>query len=452
MKFIFIFGLMVASSAVLATELDNRMLVTGNFVVDALANVNTSPNECGRPVQIQCSQKYLTDLTNPNSVCSEWNRGPINFLQTFADSSVVVNPLAIDRVMMKGAEKTPENNQLRELFSTVNPNPVIAQKRDEALEMLKRVLREQITQGRPEEELNDNQKFLLFKLNSLNVSYNYDEGCEGYPYNASYSGVFNTLNICPLLTHMPVESYLSLLGHELGHMADPCFSFMDLYPFSPSIAALRENPEQQKELLTQQINSCLTGVSEEERTQFVNWATAFSRMENQGFNIYAREDDSRRSLVVRLAGCGVVSTPPVLSPRTYEGNPYLPIIACVGNRHLDQQRTINNETHIQEGTQGESCDRSTVMSETIADYVASSVISRMLINYPDIVPRERRSLLPMFYNGVQCSPPNGDNAYLDRNSRMNLFLDNPIIQETLGCDGSTLASMCPIPTSLSGVP
>lgn len=449
MKTAFFILLLSISSISFARIVENRMLATQSFVVDALENVNVNPNtnRCGVPTAVSCTDRFVGDLSQPQSICSEWNRGTMPYLETLTDGSVVVNPLAIDQALDN--ENTP--SPLFAMFDNVNTSPVLAQKRLEGLDLLKRVLREQITQGQPTESLNESQRFLLFKLDTLRVSYENADGCQDYPYNASYSGVLNTLNICPLLTHVPVESYLSLLAHELGHMSDPCFSFMDLYPFSPAIAALRNNRPAQIQRLRTEITSCLTDVPAQARNQFITWATGNSRLANQGFSVYAREDDVNRNFILRLRECGVATAPPALAPRTYAGHPYLPVISCVATRHQTTPRTINETTRIVEGTQGQSCDRSSVMTETVADYVGSSVIARMLTLYPNAIPRERSALIPMFYSGVRCSG-GGDPTYLKPADRMRLYLQPSAIQQSLGCDGSDLPEMCPLPTSLTGVP
>ncbi len=441
---------------------------------------------CPDPL-VSCSQQYVGSRKIQPAICTSFYNERSAFLARYSDGSVVVNPTAIDEavdymqddssartpasttpVVGKGrsarrqqshprTEPVPPRTteprsqrgtdpELRRMFSNVSTNPQVIQNMNRTLDLLKAQLREQITQGVPTEQLNAQQTFLIAKLDHMTITFNYSEECQGYPFNASYSGVLNSLNMCPLLTHLSPESYLPLLSHELGHMIDPC-SFFDNHAFSPEIARLSANENAQKALLSRRIDQCVTDVAPAERTRFKEWATSPSRMANQGLTIYRFEPDSggNRSIVERLERCGVVVAPQNPAPLTYDGTPYLSMISCVSQSYSQSHSPIAASTRISNAT----CDRSTKMMETIADYVGSSLTARVLNRAPSAIPAERRGNLPSFYSSVACGS-SGDTSYLPPDQRMNLFLQPSAIQSAVGCDPSGLQPMCPLPSTLTG--
>jgi hypothetical protein len=442
-------------------------------LIQQIEPANLQPGVSCPEEQQSCVERFMGGEKSEPQICESYRGENSAFLQRFPDGSVVVNPVAVDEALEymdednsrapagsgKGDQSTqkassgtsdPEprtargtDPELRRMISEPTTNPGLLRKMNSSLAALKAQLREQIVHGQSRGSLSAQQNFLLNKLDHLHVTMDYNGECETHPFNASYSGVLNTLNMCPFLSHLAPESYLALLAHELGHMIDPC-SFFDNHSFSPEIARLRNNEDAQKALLRQQINRCLSDVPTEERTRFANWATAPSRMANQGITVYRREPETggNRDYAERLQRCGVVQAPRNPAPSTYEGSPYLPIISCVSQSV--GRAPITGSSRISE----ETCNAETTMPETIADYVASSVIARMIKRTPATISQDRRSLVPNFYSSVSCGGPGAEN-YLSNRDRMNLFLQPVTIQHAVQCEGSGLQPVCAIPSALT---
>lgn len=429
--------------------------------------VSPSANEC--PSLVSCSQQFIgSDRKNPPAICNSNTNNPEAFLARYPDGTVVVNQAAVDEAMNyreddeaagssgrrqpAGNRRTPPRSrrgtdpELNRMISNVSTNPSVIQSMNASLDLLKAQLREQVSQGVPPEQQSAQQRFLLNKLDRLQVTFEFGEECQQFPFNASYSGVLNTLNMCPLLTNLAPASYLPLLAHELGHMIDPC-SFFDNHRFNPEIAALSNNENAQKASLTTKINRCLTDVTPAEKRRFTEWATSPSRMANQGLTIYRHEPDTggNREIVEKLQRCGVVQAPENPAPLTYEGTPYLPILSCVSQNYSVSHGAIAAGTRISSAT----CNRETKMAETIADYVSSTLTARILNRNPAAIPSNRGVHLPNFFSSVVCGNDN-DPMYLTGEERMNLFLNPAVTQTAVGCDPAGLRPVCPLPASLTG--
>lgn len=407
-----------------------------------------------------CSVKYVGRGTNQPTICGDYDRNQNAFLAEYADGTVAVNPIALDETLgaMEAARTRnisrsernarSQNPRLMGMIDTVTPNPAVRQRFDASIELLKSTLRDQITQGRPDSELNPHARYLANRIDHLEVRM--ESGMDlcvgegGHPFNARYQGTSNTMYVCPFLSNLTPDAYLPLLAHELGHFSDPC-NYAELYRFNDSIRglSLRDQPAR----ITSEINRCLSNVPRAQRNRFIQWATGGTRLESRGLPFYQREGASNpnRPLAERLRACGIVSAPDSHPPTTYTGSPYLPILSCVNQRHstfhapIAENATISSDT-CEPGRDGRAM-------ETVADYVSSSVIARMMNRNPNYF--QRPEAIPTFYTAVHCGGAD-DPTYLANWQRLTVFLRPPGMQRFLNCDGSALESMCPIPDSLTG--
>lgn len=100
-----------------------------------------------------------------------------------------------------------------------------ARKRELRLfEYSKRKIREMITQGRPLSQLSREEKSMLIRLETLNISdSDKTESAECGPvYMAGYSHAGHKVGIPPSLFFMPDESLLRVMAHEIAHAVDLC--------------------------------------------------------------------------------------------------------------------------------------------------------------------------------------------------------------------------------------
>lgn len=428
-------------------------------IVNVLSNPVTPALDC----QVSsCSDKYVgRDPKNPPTICHEYNQNQNAFLAEYADGTVAVNPVALEEAIAfsdrpqrrRPARNRPvprgENPRLVGMLDTVTPNAAVRQRFLATIELLKSTVREQITQGLPDSELNPHQRYLANRIDQLEVimepGMNVCAGGDGHPFNARYQGTSNTMYVCPFLSNLAPESFLPLLAHELGHFADPC-NYAEIYRFNPAIRAL--SISEQPARIRADINRCLANVPASQRTPFIDWATSTTRLESRGLPFYQREGGSNpnKPLAEQLVACGIVSAPDTHPPTSYAGTPYLPILSCVNQRHSSLRAPITEGSLISPST----CEpgREGRAMETIADYVSSSVIARMINRNPQLL--QRGEALPLFYTSIQCSESGDDPTYLPNAQRMTVFLRPPGVQRILNCDGASLESMCPIPDSLSG--
>jgi hypothetical protein len=408
-----------------------------------------------------CSSFYLRTGKDDAQICNEYRRNTNTFLNENPDGSVIINPNAIENAIssMRPAEagstkpsapRTPETERLIRMFRTPATAPALTTSFQNSIELLKTVVREQITQGADPATLNYHQRYLLSRLDTLEVRIGFTANCnsteEGHPFNARYQGTSNTMYVCPLLTHMAPEGYMALLAHELGHFVDPC-NFARIYKYSAEIRALE--PKAQGNRIREDINRCLANVPVAQRNQFSEWATAATRVDSGGLPFYQFEGNApniNRTFAERLKTCGVVSEPQgPFPPETYEGSPYLPLLSCINSNHTSTRRPLTAASRINDST----CERRSVVAETVADYVSSSVIARMINRYPERFPAETRSALPQFYTSVACFDE-GSEDYVSPAERLSIFLSADANQRALTCDGSAIRVNCPIPENLTG--
>lgn len=392
-----------------------------------------------------CVEKFLSAPQGPGSICSELGAEDAPLIQrTLSDGSRVLNPVAIDRCNNRRAKNLPQTHP--DFNSMIEPisDPAKIARVQQTINDLKAAMISQISQNEP---LSEGQRHLLRKLETMEVTFNGDDdACRAAPFNASYAQNLNVMNVCPLIAHQPPEAYAALLAHELGHLADPCNSYHDRYDFSDSIRENTGSQSGQRTVFAQRINECLSDVPQSERESFVNWATGNTRMYAQALIFYTREgSNERRSFADRLVACGIVNAPENAAPKTFEGNPYVEIASCVSERHLENGTRIGANSLIEEGS---SCQTGSRQREIMADYIGSAITTRYLNSRPRI-PAERSGALLNFYVAMQCASEEATSAYLSANDRMTIFLQQPEIQEALGCQGSDLPQMlCPIPESL----
>ncbi|MBI2070385.1 MAG: hypothetical protein HYT79_07245 [Elusimicrobia bacterium] len=85
--------------------------------------------------------------------------------------------------------------------------------------------------------------------------------CDEYtrPFVASFDG--DAVLICPWMTHLAVESMLTVLAHELGHAVDPCWlSDEPIGTLLPSLPPERaQSCVESEELFADRIGALLTG-------------------------------------------------------------------------------------------------------------------------------------------------------------------------------------------------
>jgi hypothetical protein len=398
----------------------------------------------------QCTEKYLgTGKANPATICQSFDQNQNPFLAEYPDGSVVPNPFAMDEAVAGQNSGRATDQRLLSMFRNPATSPELVRNFNDSIELMKNVVREQITQGASPSTLHPHQRYLLQRMDQLEVIVDYDTaGCDpanGYPFNARYQGTSNTMYICPILTHMTPEATLALLAHELGHFADPC-NYARNYRYSASLMNIPDGKER-KARMKEEIVRCLSDLPAEEKTRFSDWATNTTRMQSRGIPIYVTEGENNQNQLYaeRLRRCGIVNAPvdPV-PPRTYEGTPYLPLLSCIHQRHSNTQTPINASTAISPNT----CERGTVVAETIADYVSSSVIARAINRFPERFPAQRRQFFPQFYSSVACAN-DASEEYLPARDRISVFLQSPTVQRGVNCEGSTLPAACPIPDSLS---
>ncbi len=453
MKF-FISALLFSFSMAMA-QVPDPALINQVLNQEVSPEADCAPNEA--PI---CTEQYVGTASTVPRICNDQRQNQNPFLAEYPDGSVVPNPYAVDEAMEAIQDEQDSKNQrprpssratnprLRSMFVNRATSPELVASFQASLDFMKNTVREQVTQGASEDSLHPHQRYLLERLDRLEVIYS-SEGCNpadgDHPFNARYQGTSNTLYICPLLTHMSPESTMALLAHELGHFADPC-NYARLYRFSQRILSNGDQDSRVRQI-TQEVGRCLSNVPATERRRFIDWATAPTRLQSRGLPIYVTDGENSQNQMYaeRLRACGVVDAPndPV-PPRSYEGSPYTPLLSCINQRHSATRRPIAPNAAISPAT----CERRTVVAETVADYVASSVIARALNRNPERFPAQNRQHLPLFYTAVGCSN-SADPEYLPSSERISVFLQSPAVQRGVGCEGSTLQRACPIPDSLT---
>ena len=383
---------------------------------------------------ITCQERHID--FGRTSLYADWAAGQGPVLSTYSDGTSLYNPIAIS------GEQLGQN-----IVSLPTSNQLIMARMQTYLADVKRVMGEQIRGTSSEAELNGHQRFLLERLNGMNITYEYDQGCQNNAFNASYAQATNTLNVCPLLTRMPVEASLSLITHELGHLADPC-NYIDDYQFSASLRRLQRDQRAQIRQLQSDIQRCLTGVPATQLREFIQWASGPNRLQAQAFTLYALDRGDRRANVERLAGCGVAVAPRILAPSKYEGSPYLSLISCVSGKYplAGTPTPINASSDIGAGN---VCDaRNPQVKETVADYIGVSLVNYAL-NHSVIIPNDRTPLIGLFYNSVHYDERGDVNQdYAPSDVRLRALLQTPVVQSALGCTGEALPRECSVPTSL----
>lgn len=395
-----------------------------------------------------CTARFIGEGKSSGTICSEFAENPAPFLAEYPDGSIVPNPYAMDEAVIGHSSPRATDRRLLDKFQNPATTPELQESFNQSIELMKNLVREQIRQGVSEDQLHPHQRYLLQRMDDLEVIVDYNSaGCDsknGYPFNARYQGTSNTMYVCPIVTHMTPEATLALLAHELGHFADPC-NYARLYPFSDSIQRI-SNVEERRLRIKSEVGRCLSDLPEAEMNRFGDWATANTRIESKGIPIYAKEGENNQNQAYaeRLRGCGVLNPPTDPEPpRTYEGTPYLSLLSCINQRHSRSQTALSDTTPIS----GATCERS-VVAETIADYVSSSVVARAINRFPERFPSQRRQFFPQFYTSVACADVR-NNEYLPAYERISVFLQSPAIQRGVGCEGSTLPVGCPIPDSLT---
>lgn len=381
-----------------------------------------------------CQERYLSTQTS-SSICADWQTAPV-LLNRYSDGSVVYNPRTIT-----------EGQVSPQILSTVTSNRALFDGLRSYVSAIKAAMVAQIQAQTETSGPNAHQRFLLERLASMRVTYNYEDGCVDFPYNASYAAAINTLNICPLVSRMPKESALALVAHELGHLADPC-NYIDEYKFSDSLRALQGSPSAQERRLRADIQSCLNDASSTEVSALQAWATAPTRMAAQALTLFPYETEARKALVRRLTDCGVVTAPQLLAPTRYEGTPYLSMISCVSARYPtgSQVTPVNGASLI--GTGAVCNSRNPQVKETVADYIGVSLVN-YAINHGLTVAEDRSGLTGLFYSSVHCDEQDRpSDSYATSGARMRIFLQTPILQQLMGCDGEQLPQECAIPPQL----
>jgi len=169
-------------------------------------------------------------------------------------------------------------------------------------------------------------------------------------------------------------------------------------------------------------------------------------MHAQALIFYTREGiNERRRYADRLITCGIVNAPENRAPTTFEGNPYLEVASCISQRHLENGQRIGPNSLIEEGS---TCQTGSRQREIMADYIGSAITARYLNSRPRL-PAERSTSLLNFFVAMQCASEREGAEYLSANDRMAIYLQQPEVQEALGCSGANVTQMlCSIPETL----
>lgn len=385
------------------------------------------------------------------SVCDEWAAHSDPVLRRFDDGTFVPNPQALRRGQV--------HEGLGKLARVVNEDASAVRRLRNEVDLLKRSMIEQVTAGLGEEHWNPHQRYLVDRLRGLRVTIEDTADCADDAYNASYKAGTNTLNLCPLLSHMPPEAFLSLIAHELGHLADPC-NYIDRFPFGGPLRGGGGEAGQRQRLETA-LRRCLRGTPAPETEVFIRWATSPTRLQAQGFTVFAAESGANRVLTEKARECGLVSAPDVPAPRTYEGSPYLGVLTCVTRRYpraagpgvpgkpgAPAPSPVSSATPI--SMDGPVCDHDhSQVKECAADHIGTALLGFHLNRYPGRVPADRRDLLSYYYASVHCEERGEpSDQYPPSDARLRMVLQLPQIREAAGCRGSAGAAECEIPGSL----
>ncbi len=402
---------------------------TSTAVILALLGLQTLP-----VIGATCQERHV-ETRAAGSVCADWAARRTLILQTYEDGSQLYNPLLFTK-------------QLDESVATTGtPNGALLDSFRAFVDDLRSSMVDQIRAQSASETLNEHQRFLIHRLNTLNIKVE-NSGCD-YAFNARYQAAPHTLTVCPFVTRMPKEAALGLIAHELGHLADPC-NYVDVYSFSDKIKAQAANRAIQQRLLTKEIQNCLRDVPHDQVRELSTWAVGNTRMAAQALTVFASENTSRRTHTERLVTCGVVNAPVVLAPKKYEGSPYLSMISCVSERYPlnGTPAPVTGSSDI--GSSAVVCDAQTPqVKETVADYIGSSLTAFALKRGLAIDPG-RGDLIGMFYNSVHCDEKDRENpSYAQSSVRMSIFLQPGKSRDTLACTGE-VSRECTIPPGLLG--
>ncbi len=104
------------------------------------------------------------------------------------------------------------------------------QRVERLFELAKESLIRKISQGKASHELSGEQKSLIKRIETVKLNHGNDEKvynestCVNSFLNAFYRPLGHSINICPSYYSQPDSQIISVIGHEIGHSLDPCYS------------------------------------------------------------------------------------------------------------------------------------------------------------------------------------------------------------------------------------
>ncbi|MES2962317.1 MAG: hypothetical protein V4760_00405, partial [Bdellovibrionota bacterium] len=191
----------------------------------ALCTVVVVSSAFGSTVHAQARcEAYLASNGAADSLCAS-NQSSGLIQQRFSDGTLLLNPTV--------ARRNPAADQYKR---RINPDLRQRERVATAVRGLIDSMKAQVTGGRPEVTWNPHVRLIMRRLNSINVVYS-DEGTCELGFNGSYDSAANVMALCAATSYAPPEAVLTLVAHELGHLADPCgFS-----PVPPNRNLIRPN-------------------------------------------------------------------------------------------------------------------------------------------------------------------------------------------------------------------
>lgn len=429
---------------------------------------STSPISPARP---NCTDLYA-DLppNNRGSVCETWRGQRRSVLETYSDGSVLPNPLRL--------RNWKNDRELRTLAQQPPAASLIAEQRTH-IDALRETFIQRVTQGRPESQWTDHQRYLVNRIRELRIGYADAsvDTCQDTPMNANYHAASNTITLCPLAARLPRESLLPLLAHEIGHLADPC-NYVELHRFR---GALRnaDSSLRMREPAVAAVRSCLRSRPQDDVNEVLRYLASGNRQREQAMTLFAgdRTSASRRSAEA-LRACGLLETPQVRAPSTYAQYPFLDSARCVSqnvpeDQHLNllntqggkpgptfQREPINESTPIDNSqircghpdrVSSDPESLHDVHKECLADQIGADLLAAHIARSPQSFRERPRQDVLFFYAAAHCDEAGEfDINYPRSHLRVGTYLQIPEVQNWSGCEGQRFEPLCRLTQPAAG--
>ena len=402
--------------------------------------------------------------SNRGAVCETWKRQRASILETYSDGSVLPNPARLRQWKTDPA--------LRTIAAQPPPQSLIDEQRPH-IDALRETFIQRVTQGRPESQWSDQQRYLVSRIRDLRIGYANAsvDLCQETPTNANYHAASNTITLCPLAARLPRESLLPLLAHEIGHMADPC-NFVEPHRFS---GALRNADRSMRlsEQGSEAVRTCLRARPQSEVNEVLMFLAGGNRQREQAMTLFAgdRASANRRS-VDALRACGLVESPRVRAPTTYAQYPFLDLARCVSQRLPEDQHlnllnrqasrlartfqrnpigesTMIDNSHIRCGHPERSSENPDelhdVHKECLADHIGADLLAAHIARSPQSFRDRPRQDVLFFFSAAHCDEGGEfDINYPRSHHRVAAFLQIPEVQRWSGCQGLRTEPLCRI--------